>query len=153
MATVTDAQYAQARTDATTEIGRTDTKAGAMLTALGIPLAVLVAVLPGKDLSPAASVLVALSGIGLVASMVMTLSVIRPNLGTGDCGGRGSYLRWAECTTAAELAEDLTQDHRAERVITLARIAKAKHRRLRLAVDAMVITMVAFVAALISVIA
>lgn len=116
----------QARVDATTERDRTDAKASALLTALGIPLAVLVTAVPGHRLSPAAAVLTGLGAAGLLAAMVTVLLVIKPRLGLSP---RGSFLHWADCTPE-QLVDDLTVDRRAERVITLSRISRTKFRAL-----------------------
>lgn len=130
-APVTDAMLTQARADVVTEIVRTDSKAAALLTAFGIPLAVLVATVPGRDISPAAGVLVGLGAIGLVTAMFTVLLTLRPRLG-GDA--TGSFLHWADCT-AAEVIEDLTTDLRVQRIGTLSRIAREKYKALRLAID------------------
>ncbi|MFI5867743.1 Pycsar system effector family protein [Streptomyces sp. NPDC051546] len=128
----TDERLSQARADVIAEIGRTDTKATALLTAFGIPLAVLVATVPGRQVSPAAAVFVGLGALGLVAAMLVVLLVIRPRLAGG---ARGSYLYWATCTTPEEILEDLATDRRAERIIVLSQIAKRKYGALRLAID------------------
>ncbi|MET9957101.1 Pycsar system effector family protein [Streptomyces sp. NPDC006339] len=115
------------------EITRTDGKAGALLTALGLPLAVLVAVLPGGALSGPAAVLAALGAVGLLAAMLTVLAVIRPRITKAL---PGSYLHWAGCTPE-ELASDLAADpvHHAAQVIHLSQIAVRKYKALRLAAD------------------
>ncbi|MFD4020636.1 Pycsar system effector family protein [Streptomyces sindenensis] len=128
---VSDERMSQARGDVMTEIVRTDAKAASLLTASSLPLAVLVAVVPGRDIGPAAAVLVGIGAIGLVAALITVLLTIRPRL-SGD--PNGSYLRWANCTPE-ELAEDLTTDRRLERLATLSQIAEQKYRALRLAID------------------
>ncbi|MFI0062490.1 hypothetical protein [Streptomyces virginiae] len=60
----TRARLLQARTDVIAEMGRTDAKASALLTVLGIPLAVLIAAVPGRDLPVAATVLAGIGGGG-----------------------------------------------------------------------------------------
>lgn len=143
-ATATDAQLSQARTDVITEIVRTDAKASALLTAFGIPLAVLVAAVPGRHISSTAAVLVGLGAVGIVAAMLTVLLVIRPRLG----GNRpGSFLYWADCTTEDVIA-DLTTDRRIDRLVTLSQIARQKYKALRLAVDVTAAALLVLVLAL-----
>lgn len=124
------ARLAQARTDVIAEMGRTDAKASALLTVLGIPLAVLIAAVPGRDLPTAATVLVGLGAAGLAAAMLLVLAIVLPRLG-GDT--RGSYLHWATCTPE-QVTADLTVDRSAERLVTLSKIALTKMRALRVAI-------------------
>ncbi len=127
---VSEDQWAAARTDVTTEIARTDAKAGALLSGLSLPLAVLIAAVQGRELSAPVTVLVGLGGGGLVVALVMVLLVVRPALGPQGRGSKGSFLHWAECSPT-ELAAELTVDRRAERIVTLSRIARRKHKTLR----------------------
>lgn len=126
-----DARLLQARTDTVAEISRTDAKASALLTAFSIPLAVLVAAVPGHDLPTAAAVLVALGAASLVAAMLVVLLVVRPRLGGNT---RGSYLHWANCTPE-QVRADLATDPTAERIVQLSQIAAAKYRALKTAID------------------
>ncbi|WP_431776504.1 Pycsar system effector family protein [Streptomyces cucumeris] len=142
------AHLQQARTDVTAEISRTDSKASALLTAFGIPLAVLVAAVPGHDLPTASAILVGIGALGLVAAMLVVLLVVRPRLG-GNV--RGSYLHWATCTPE-EIRADVTVDRTAERIAKLSQIAAAKYRALKLAIDitagALVVLLLALAVAL-----
>lgn len=114
------------------EITRTDSKAGALLTALGLPLAVLVGVLPGAGLSGPAAVLAALGGVGLLAAMLTVLAVLRPRITTVL---PGTYLHWARCTPE-ELAADLAAPTaHGPQLIHLSQIALRKYEGLRLAGD------------------
>ncbi|MFD4178154.1 Pycsar system effector family protein [Streptomyces anulatus] len=126
-----DAKLQQARTDVVAEISRTDSKASALLAAFGIPLAVLVAAVPGRDLPIPAAILVGLGAVGLVAAMLVVLLVVRPRLGGNT---RGSYLHWATCTPE-QVRTDLATDLTAERIIRLSQIATAKYRALKTAID------------------
>lgn len=130
-AAAADTRLQQARTDTLAEISRTDSKAAALLTAFGIPLAVLVAAVPGHDLPTGAAILVGLGALGLVAAMLVVLLVVRPRLG-GTV--QGSYLHWAHCTPE-EVRADIAVDRTAERVVKLSQIAAAKYRALKLAID------------------
>ncbi|MFE5543577.1 Pycsar system effector family protein [Streptomyces sp. NPDC056534] len=128
--TATSARLLQARTDVIAEMGRTDAKASALLTVLGIPLAVLIAAVPGRDLPAAATVLAGLGVAGLAAAMLLVLAIVLPRLG-GDA--RGSYLHWATCTPE-EVTADLAVDRSAERLVVLSKIALKKMRALRVAI-------------------
>ncbi|AWZ06877.1 MULTISPECIES: Pycsar system effector family protein [unclassified Streptomyces] len=129
-ADTTTARLAQARTDVIAEMGRTDAKASALLTVLGIPLTVLIAAVPGRDLPTAATVLVGLGAAGLAAAMLLVLAIVLPRLG-GDA--RGSYLHWATCTPE-QVSADLAVDRSAERLVVLSKIALKKMRALRVAI-------------------
>lgn len=146
-ATATDAQLEAARTDVVAEIARTDVKASSLLSGLGLPLAALVAVVPGRHLGTAATVLVGLGGAALIAAMLMALLVVRPHLGRAAQGSPGSYLHWAR-STAVDLAADLAVDRRAERIVTLSQIARAKFVALRRAIDVTVIALITLAIAL-----
>ncbi|MFE3996528.1 Pycsar system effector family protein [Streptomyces goshikiensis] len=128
--TTTSARLLQARTDVLAEMGRTDAKSGALLTVLGIPLAVLIAAVPGHDLPVAATVLVGLGAAGLAAAMLLALAIILPRLG-GDA--HGSYLHWATCTPE-EVTADLAVDRSAARLVALSKVATKKMRTLRVAI-------------------
>ncbi|MFE7620177.1 Pycsar system effector family protein [Streptomyces sp. NPDC057496] len=127
-----DARLDAATTTVLAEISRTDAKSGVLLTAFSLPLAALVATIPGRRLSGLAAVLTGIGTLGLVAAMLVVLVAVRPRLGGA---ARGSFLYWSLCT-ADELRDDLTATtDRAEHVIQLSRIARKKYRGLRAAVD------------------
>ncbi|MDO0939262.1 DUF5706 domain-containing protein [Streptomyces sp. DG2A-72] len=136
----------QARTDVISEIVRTDTKAAALLTAFGLPLAVLVATLPGRHLNQAAAVLVGLGAVGLVAAILVVLLAVRP---ARTKRPRGSYLYWATCT-AEDVVADVAVDRRPERIVTLSRLAVRKYAALRLAIDITGVAIVLLVLALLA---
>lgn len=141
-----------ARLDAATrtvlaEISRTDAKSGVLLTAFSLPLAALVAAVPGKPLPALAAVLVGLGTVGLVAAMLTVLLVVRPRLGGA---ARGSYLYWSLCTEE-ELVDDLqAPKEQAAHVIHLSRIAKRKYTGLRIAGDITAGALLALAAALLT---
>ncbi|MFC9223159.1 Pycsar system effector family protein [Streptomyces hygroscopicus] len=145
-----DARLDAEMTTALAEISRTDGKAGVLLTSFSLPLAVLVAAVPGHALPPAAAVLVATGVIGLVTAMLVVLLVVRPRLAGA---ARGSFLYWAQCTPEV-LLEDLQnpgdQTARAAHVIRVSRIARRKYWGLRLAGDVTAISLIALAAALIT---
>ncbi|MFD8992284.1 Pycsar system effector family protein [Streptomyces goshikiensis] len=129
-ADTTSARLLQARADVIAEMGRTDAKASGLLTVLGIPLAVLIAAVPGHDLPVAATVLVGLGVAGLAAAMVLVLAILLPRLG-GDA--RGSFIHWATCTPE-EVTADLAVDRSVERLVALSEFAVKKMRSLRVAI-------------------
>jgi hypothetical protein len=142
-----------ARLDAATgtvlaEISRTDAKSGVLLTSFSLPLAALVAAVPGKALPGVSAVLVGVGTVGLVAAMLVVLFAVRPRLGGA---ARGSFLYWSLCTTPDELLADLQAPaDRATHVVHLSRIAKRKYKGLRLAGDITAASLVALAAALLS---
>ncbi|GAA0454298.1 Pycsar system effector family protein [Streptomyces olivaceiscleroticus] len=128
-----DARLDAATDQVLTEISRTDSKASVLLTAFSLPLAALVAAVPGRDLPAPAAVLIGAGTVGLVAAMLVVLVVVRPRI-TGHAPG--SYLRWAECATEDEILQDLTTaESRASQVMRLSRIARKKYKGLRVAGD------------------
>ncbi|WP_191971793.1 Pycsar system effector family protein [Streptomyces luteolifulvus] len=143
--TDTDNAVDAALADVRAEIGRAETTAGALLTGLGIPFAVLVATVPGKELETAAAVLLGIAGTGLVAAMLVVLLVVRPHFSGGPCG---TYRLWAECTPL-QVREDVTTDRRAELIIGLSQAAKRKYRGLRLSVDITTMSLTAMVIAMV----
>ncbi|MEV4559103.1 Pycsar system effector family protein [Kitasatospora sp. NPDC049285] len=140
----TAAQYAAADKAVTAEVARTDGKAGALLTALALPFAVLVAVVPGHDLSPLATALVVAGGGGLVLAMTLALTVVRPRLAPA---APGTWVHWAGCDRAS-LDADLATPDPAGRILALAGIARAKYVLLRRAVDITVVSLVLLALAL-----
>ncbi|PJE97144.1 hypothetical protein CUT44_14280 [Streptomyces carminius] len=132
---MTDPDSLDARLDAATntvlaEISRTDAKSGVLLTSFSLPLAALVAVVPGRDLPPAVATLVGAGTVGLIAAMLVVLFVVHPRLAGA---ARGSFLYWSLCTPG-ELVKDLqTPGDRVAHVIHLSRIARRKYAGLRIA--------------------
>ncbi|ONK09272.1 Pycsar system effector family protein [Streptomyces sp. MP131-18] len=142
----TPEQLEQARTYVSAEIARTDTKAAALLTGLSLPIAGLVAALPGRDIDPPAAIGVGLGALGLVAAMLTILFVVRPRL-TGTNTG---YLNWAEAENDAAVAADIAADHRVEHIVQLSRIARAKYQALRVAIDTAAAAMAVLVISLLT---
>lgn len=136
-----------ATTNVLAEISRTDAKSGVLLTSFSLPLAALVAAVPGHALPPSAAVLVGTGTVGLVTAMLVVLLVVRPRL-TG--AARGSFLYWSLCTPE-ELVEDvLNPSDQATHVIHLSRIARRKYWGLRLAGDITGAALLALAAALLT---
>lgn len=144
-----DARLAAANTTVLGEISRTDAKSGVLLTSFSLPLAALVAAVPGGHALPApAALFVGTGTVGLVAAMLVVLLVVRPRLGGA---ARGSFLHWSLCETADEVLKDLeVPGNQAEHLIHLSKIARRKYRGLRIAVDLTGASLVALGAALIT---
>ncbi|MEO3978090.1 Pycsar system effector family protein [Streptomyces sp. CAU 1734] len=116
------------------EISRTDGKAAVLLAAFSLPLAVLLAAVPGRSLPAHATVLVGLGTTGLVAAMLTVLFVVRPSISGIR---RGTFLYWARCTpeeAVADIAEADSHSH-AEDLVRVSRIARKKFLGLRWAGD------------------
>ncbi|WP_327068738.1 Pycsar system effector family protein [Kitasatospora sp. NBC_01302] len=123
---------ARAHDEVTTDMGRMEAKIAALLSALGLPLAVLAAVIPGRTLSTAVALLAGLAGAGLAAGVVTALLALLP-IGVYK-EPRGSFLRWASCTTADEVLDDLAEDRRPERLIRRSALLRRKFRVFRIAI-------------------
>jgi hypothetical protein len=141
-----DARLATAISRVRDEIARTDTKGGVLLTALGLPLAAIVATVPGHHVSPTAAALLGIGALGLLTAMLVVLLVVRPRI-TG--APRGTYLYWAYCTTE-QVLEDLHDDTGVEDLIRLSRLARTKFRALKAAIDITVAALIALAAALLA---
>ncbi|MFE7113100.1 Pycsar system effector family protein [Streptomyces sp. NPDC057600] len=142
-----DPRLDAATTTVLAEISRTDAKSGVLLTAFSLPLAALVAAVPGKPLPGLSAALVSVGAVGLVAAMLVVLLVVRPRLGGA---ARGSFLYWSLCTTDELLADLEAPADRAAHIVHLSRIAKRKYRGLRLAGDITGASLVALAAALLT---
>ncbi|WP_234312876.1 Pycsar system effector family protein [Streptomyces sp. NRRL F-5065] len=129
----TDDPLDKALASTAAEVARLDGKASSMLTASSLVAAILVGVVPTADLSGPVAALVGLGILLNVAATVAVLLVIRSRFGRPETT-RGSFLHWATLAPE-ELVEELCQDRRAAQTVTLSRIARGKHRLVRLAVD------------------
>jgi Pycsar effector protein len=114
-----------------TELGRTDSKAGALLSLDAAGLAYLTTQASGRPV--AVQLLLAAAGIALAAAAVILLvCVLRPRLGTTSfCDYAGQSGR----EILAALADRDLQHVRAEDLGVISEIAHRKFVRLRLAVD------------------
>ncbi|MFE3603442.1 Pycsar system effector family protein [Streptomyces sp. NPDC059142] len=129
------------------EIARTDTKAGSLLAALGLPLAVLVPTVPGRNLPAVAMALVGAGAAGLVAAMVMVLLVILPRIAGAP---RRTYLYWATCTPQEVTADLETPADPAEDIVRLSRIARDKYAILCAAIYTTVLALTALATAVLT---
>ncbi|MGA5220919.1 Pycsar system effector family protein [Streptomyces cinereoruber] len=128
------------------DLSRTDTKAGLLLTLDGLLVAALS--LAGTDLAGLALALALVGSAALIASVVLALLVIRPRLSKGH-QDRGGYIYLATADPA-DVAEGLAADHRVTRLQALARIALRKMRLLRIAGDTALVAVVAIAAAILA---
>ncbi|MFI0901853.1 Pycsar system effector family protein [Streptomyces sp. NPDC020983] len=125
-----DSRLDAAHTTVLAEISRTDAKSGVLLTSFSLPLAALVAAVPGHRLPPVVGVLVGASAVGLIVAMLVVLVVVHPRL---SGAARGSFLYWSLCTPQ-DLVKDLqAPEDRVAHVIHLSKIARRKYEGLRLA--------------------
>ncbi|MFZ3476096.1 Pycsar system effector family protein [Streptomyces sp. 2.9] len=123
---------AQAQASVLAELGRTDAKAGALLAALALPLAVLAAALPGHTWPPAATVLMTLGGVGYAAALLLVLATVRPRL---PHSARASFRSWADLTPEQLPAALASPAEQAATIVMLSRLTRAKYRALRAAID------------------
>ncbi|MER8237020.1 Pycsar system effector family protein [Streptomyces sp. NPDC094049] len=142
---------ASAELDATlaftvTDLGRTDTKAGLLLTLDGLLVTALS--IAGTDLAGLSLVLAVTGAVALVVAVVLALLVIRPRLSRSHADPSG-YITLATATPAA-ITEILATDHRVTRLQALARIALAKMKLLSLAGDVTLVAVAAVAAALLT---
>ncbi|MFK0113959.1 Pycsar system effector family protein [Streptomyces sp. NPDC091217] len=145
-----DVRLDAATTTVLAEISRTDAKSGVLLTAFSLPLAALVAAVPGRPLPGPSAVMVGLGTVGLVAAMLVVLVVVRPRL-RGTAGG--SYLYWSLCTPE-QVVDDLQEPkNQAEHVIHLSRIARRKYRGLQVAIDITALALITLAGALVAALA
>ncbi|MFC8013556.1 Pycsar system effector family protein [Streptomyces cinereoruber] len=128
------------------DLSRTDTKAGLVLTLDGLLVAALS--LAGTDLAGLALALAVVGSAALITSVVLALLVIRPRLSRGR-EDRGGYIYLATADPA-DITEALAADHRVTRLQALARIALRKMQLLRLAGDAALVAVVAIAAAILT---
>ena len=137
----------EALASVTAEVARADAKAGALLAALALPAAILGTVIPGREMPTVTIILVALGAAALLGALLSTLRAIRPSLPRRSNEPAGSWLRWA-CLDPSGIAADLAdEDTVLGNVRRLSRLARAKMRALRLAVDLAVLAMASLTAA------
>ncbi|MEU3084731.1 Pycsar system effector family protein [Streptomyces albidoflavus] len=131
----------------TADLGRTDTKAGLILTLDGLLVASLS--LLGTGLKGPALVLAATGAVALIASVVLALYVIRPRIGGSTYQDRASYAFYAEASPE-DLAQALAEDRRQDRLQVLSLIALRKMRLLRVAGDTTLVAVVTIAAAILT---
>ncbi|SOD67510.1 hypothetical protein SAMN06297387_13141 [Streptomyces zhaozhouensis] len=132
----TDVQWTAAHESVTVDLTRVEAKAGAVLSAVSLPLAAAAVAAPALDLAGPALAMT-LAGLALLAAAILlVLVVIRPAGMVGRPPG-GSWLYWATVDDP-DIARDVATDHRALQLGRRARILAHKMRRLRQAVTLLI---------------
>jgi hypothetical protein len=129
-----DARLSSAHEEVRAEIARTDQKAGLLLAFVGVLLAGVLTVATSNAPTRAPAFAVVVGGAGvvfLVMAAAVALWVVRPVLARSAVAG---FPCWA-ALTPDRLYAHLAIDDRLRVLGALSRIALAKHRRLRRAVD------------------
>ncbi|MEW2153182.1 Pycsar system effector family protein [Streptomyces albidoflavus] len=144
-----DARLAAAVAEVRGEISRCDTKAGLLLSTYSLPLAALLAAVPGATLPPAAAVFIGVGSVGLVAAMLVVLAVVRPRIRSA---ARGAYLTWAAADVDQVLADMQAPQatDQAAHLIHLASIAKRKFAALQVAIDLTRVSLLVLAAAVVA---
>ncbi|MFJ5288605.1 Pycsar system effector family protein [Streptomyces sp. NPDC088348] len=144
----TDINLDAALTHTVSEISRTDTKAGLLLTLDGLLVAALSFL--GTHVHGLALVLAVLGAVALVGAVVLALLVIRPRLAApGQVSDRGHFGFYATAEPD-EIAQTLTEDRRPVRLQALSRIALRKMIQLRRSGDASLLAVVTIAAAILT---
>ncbi|MFH8620141.1 Pycsar system effector family protein [Streptomyces sp. NPDC017979] len=146
-----DARLEAATATVLAEISRTDTKSGVLLSTFSLPLAALLAFMPGRALSAEASVLLGTGTASLIAAtLTVLLAAVRPRLRGAR---RGSFLYWSKCTPTEVLDDLRSPVDRAGHLIYISQIARRKYAALRLAVDLTAVALVALAAGILTALA
>ena len=145
----TDSNLDSALTHTVSEISRTDTKAGLLLTLDGLLVAALSFL--GTDVDGLALTLAAVGAVALVGGVVLALLVIRPRLAApGQTVSDRAHFGFYATAEPAEIAEALTGDRRPARLQALSRIALRKMTQLRRSGDASLIAVITIAAAILA---
>lgn len=139
----TDINLTEAITHTQGEISRTDTKAGLLLTLDGLLVAALG--LLGTSINGPCLALALAGAAAVVASVVLSVIVVRPQLRLSGRPDRSSWVQWAQASQD-DIRSGLAEDRRLERLAALSALVLRKMRVLQLACDASVLA-VALVAA------
>ncbi|MEU3978456.1 Pycsar system effector family protein [Streptomyces bacillaris] len=129
------------------DLARTDTKAGLLLTLDGLLVAALS--LSGTDFTALSLVLAVIGAVALVGSVVLSLLVIRPRLNSRNLDDRSSYGYYATADPD-EITAALAEDRRPGRLTVLSRIALRKMRLLRVAGDTTLAAVILIAAAILT---
>lgn len=144
----TDENLTAAVTQLGAELGRTDTKAGLLLTLDGLLVTALS--LLGSDLHGPALVLAGVAAVALVGAVVLAVLTIRPRFGVGGgVNDRASFVYWATATPEA-IRAGMADDRRLNQITTLSQIAMRKMRWLRLSGDASLLAIALIAGAIIT---
>ncbi|MFE7347561.1 Pycsar system effector family protein [Streptomyces griseus] len=145
----TDTNITDALAHTVSEISRTDTKAGLLLTLDGLLVAALSFL--GTDVDGLALALAVVGAVALVGGVVLALLVIRPRLAApGQTVSDRAHFGFYATAEPAEIAEALTGDRRPARLQALSRIALRKMAQLRRSGDASLIAVITIAAAILT---
>ncbi|MET9533525.1 Pycsar system effector family protein [Streptomyces sp. NPDC006649] len=145
----TDTNLDAALAHTVSEISRTDTKAGLLLTLDGLLVAALSFL--GTHVHGLALVLAVLGAVALVGAVVLALLVIRPRLAApGQTVSDRGHFGYYATADPAEIAETLSEDRRPVRLQALSRIALRKMLQLRRSGDASLLAVVTIAAAILT---
>lgn len=123
------------------QLGRIDAKAGLLLGLSGAGATAGPVVIPGAHLTVPAAPAAWLAVAALATAAALLALAVRPAL-TVASGTPSGFLRYASQAPAvvlAELADPDAPDRLAAHLVDLAAIAARKYRRIRLAVDVMLV--------------
>jgi hypothetical protein len=134
------ARIEQAFTDVTDQLRRADTKAASLLPLFGGFLAGVVA-LSTRSMPVVSVVLLWLSAMPMVLAVLLLLNAVRPRFDDNAAFGFPRLVRFTgrPSELLSELAEESPLTAQAVEVSTLANIVRAKYRRVRTAVDLLVL--------------
>ncbi|MFI1831525.1 Pycsar system effector family protein [Streptomyces sp. NPDC020412] len=119
--------------DTESQIVKADSKAASVLTFDGLLVAGASLMSSGNDVSTLATVLAVITGLLIVISASLSLSVIRPRLTGGD---KQSFVHWSTLESGDAVEESLTNTPaKTERILILSRIAFRKMCLLQKAID------------------
>ncbi|MGW1848603.1 Pycsar system effector family protein [Streptomyces sp. NPDC001966] len=145
----TDININDALAHTVSEVSRTDTKAGLLLTLDGLLVAALG--LTGTDLHGPALVLAVAGAVAVAGSVVLALLVIRPRrTAPGQTVSDRAHFGFYATAEPAEITEALTGDRRPARLQALSRIALHKMTQLRHSGDAALAAVVLIAAAILA---
>ncbi|MFJ1647998.1 Pycsar system effector family protein [Streptomyces sp. NPDC088258] len=132
---------------AASDLSRTDTKAGLLLTLDGLLVAALG--LTGTNLHDLSLILAIIGAVALIGGVVLALLVIRPRIAGGRINDRASYAFYATAEPGA-IAEALADDRRPARLAALSTLTLRKMKLLALAGDTTLVAVVAIAAAVLT---
>ncbi|MGW0713029.1 Pycsar system effector family protein [Streptomyces sp. NPDC002643] len=129
----TEERLADAIADTESQIVKADSKAASVLTFDGLLVAGASLMSSGDNVGAFGTILEVVTGLLIVISASLALSVIRPRLNGGD---KQSFVHWATLQNGEEVDESLCDaPAKTERILILSRIALRKMRLLQKAID------------------
>lgn len=123
-----------ARDEVADALRRADAKATTLLSLVGAALAGVIALANNRDMSGAGAALLWVSLLPVFSSVVVLLVAIRPRLNRDPVPGSWLYAAQVGPSTLLETYDTGGVTHTADEVCIVARIARAKYRRIQVAV-------------------